>query len=268
MKTIFTMTLFISVLISQDLLTTYSNKEHKGEIVRVEEYYVFFQVEGSEFPNKIGKWTIKDIKRSDGSILDFPDITEMPLELMSDEKRKEVEKRREQERLVRKDCESKRLLQLMVIPIKDDYYGLTEEVETSLDSLCYTVQSNIEGLAYLDEKKISAENINDFHLISIGKEMKLDFILYGYTYIVEEPYKYSGNPSATAPTTETDLYSGGFLMEVFDYLILADIASTEDQKRANALSQAGTFLGFFIFKIDVKTGEKEILVNNSRFRKL
>ena len=145
----------------------------------------------------------------------------------------------------------------MVIPIKDDYYGLTEEVETSLDSLCYSVQDNVDGLAYLDDKKISGEDINDFHLTSIGKEMKLDFILYGYTYIVEEPFKYSGNPSATAPTTETDLYSGGFLMEVFDYLILADIASTEDQKRAAALSQAGTFLGFSLFQIDIITGEKK-----------
>ena len=262
MKKLLGLILFTSILISQDVLTTSSNKKYLGEVVRVEEYYVFFKLAGmaNNEIQKIPKWTIKNIRKGDGSLLDFPDVTEIPLELMSDEQREKFEKQenqREQERLVREKCESNRLLRFMVIPIKDDYYGLTEEVETSLDSLCYSVQDNVDGLAYLDEKKISGEDINDFHLTSIGKEMKLDFILYGYTYIVEEPFKYSGNPSATAPTTETDLYSGGFLMEVFDYLILADIASTEDQKRAAALSQAGTFLGFSLFQIDVITGEKK-----------
>jgi hypothetical protein len=287
MKMILAMTLFISVLISQDLLTTKSNKEWEGEVINEEKYYIFFRVKGNDFENKIPKWTIKDIKRSDGSVLAFPDITEVPFELMTPEqqelivqKREEErllrEQKREEERLLREQREKNSLFQFMVIPIKDDYYGLTEEVEASLDSMGYTVRDNIEALTYLDEKKICGDDINDLHLTSIGKKFELNFINYGYSYIVEEPFKYSPNIAATEEArirveNSRDASSG---MEVLaaalakDAKALAVVAAKEEAKLEKAANEAGTYLGLTLFQIDIISGEKKILINNPHYRKL
>ena len=276
MKMILAMTLFISVLISQDVLTTSTNKKYNGELVEEIDYYVFFKPEGSSVVQKIPKWTIKDIKRSDGSVLAFPDITEVPFELMTPEQQELIVQKREEERLLREQREKNSLFQFMVIPIKDDYYGLTEEVEASLDSMGYTVRDNIEALTYLDEKKICGDDINDLHLTSIGKKFELNFINYGYSYIVEEPFKYSPNIAATEEArirveNSRDASSG---MEVLaaalakDAKALAVVAAKEEAKLEKAANEAGTYLGLTLFQIDIISGEKKILINNPHYRKL
>jgi hypothetical protein len=313
MKKLLGLVLFTSILISQDVITTSSNVKHNGELVEEEEHFILFRMEGRSSINRMPKYTIDNIKKGDGSVLDFSDITEMPYEIMSLEQKRKFdreqrkqkeqreqerlireeqkeqerlirEKQREQERLIREKCEGKRLLRFMVIPIKDDFYGLTEEVESILYDSCFSVIDNIDGLAYLDEKKVRGEDINDFHLTSIGKDLKLNFILYGYTYTVEEPFKFAGNPSSTAVAQDLkEVYrqksqSGG--LGAFFYGDpslgssglygdpLSKSSVSEEGKRSRAAAEAGTYLGFTLFQIDINTGEKKILINNSRFRKL
>ncbi|MBF89741.1 MAG: hypothetical protein CMG75_08865 [Candidatus Marinimicrobia bacterium] len=274
MKMILTITLFISVLISQDVLTTNANKEYEGLLTEEDENYIWFKAKGKKVAQKMGKWTILQIKKKDGSLLDFSNITEMPLELMPKNLREKtletrrIKREKERAKKIKEQCDSNRLLQIMVIPIKDDYYALTEEIETSLDSLCYQVQDNIKGLAFLDEKKISTNNINDFHLASIGQALELNLIYYGYTYKVEEPFNYSATGTATAPYVPFVRNNQTVWEDMIDAIILTGVSMSESEKRSQAKAQSGTYLGFTLFQIDISTGEKKILINNSRFRKL
>jgi hypothetical protein len=200
-----------------------------------------------------------------GKIHSFSNFDEISSDLFKSEEELLAEK---EEQLIVEKCQSNSNIQFMVIPIKDDYYGLTEEVETLLDDSCYSVIDNIDGLAYLDEKKIRGEDINDFHLTSIGKKLKLNFVVYGFTYTVEEPFNYAGNPSATAPYVPLMGNNSTIFGDVVDALILGSVSATEERKRSQAAAEAGTYLGLNLFQIDINTGEKKILINNSRFKKL
>ena len=270
MKKLLGLILFTSILISQDVVTTVGNEEYKGLVTGIEGELIVFIRDNSKVAQKIPIKVVKEIKMLRmGKIHSFSNFYEIPSDLFkSYEEQLKIEK-----------CQSNSNLQFMVIPIKDDFYGLTEEVETSLDDSCYSVIDNIDGLAYLDEKKISGENINDFHLTSIGKDLKLNFILYGYTYTFEEPFKYAGNPTATAADLDRAqeiraLASsggplGGFKAGFYGSdKSLSRAANNEEAVRGRARAEAGTYLGFTLFQIDINTGEKKILVNNSRFRKL
>jgi hypothetical protein len=264
MNKLLTLLVLINFVSAQDIVTYEDGTEYKGKVVERKNYEVVFLPEGAKYPQTIPVWKIINIKMADGTILDFSFITEKPESLLDAEKiLAEAE-----EKAIKEKCESNSKLKFMVIPIKDDFYGLTEEVETSLDALCYPVQDNIEGLAYLDEKKIRGEDINDFHLTSIGKKLKLNFVVYGFTYTVEEPFNYAGNPSATAPYVPLMGNNSTIFGDVVDALILGSVSATEERKRSQAAAEAGTYLGLNLFQIDINTGEKKILINNSRFKKL
>ena len=277
MKKLLDLVLFTSILISQDVVTTVSNEEYKGLVTGIEEEFIVFIRDNSKVAQKIPIKVVKEIKMLRmGKIHSFSNFDEISSDLFKSEEELLAEK---EEQLIVEKCQSNLNIRFMVIPIKDDYYGLTEEVETLLDDSCYSVIDNIDGLAYLDEKKIRGEDINDFHLTSIGKDLKLNFILYGYTYTFEEPFKYAGNPTATAAdldrAQETRALAssggtlGGFKAGFYgNDKSLSRAANYEEAVRGRATAEAGTYLGFTLFQIDIKTGEKKILLNNSRYRKL
>ena len=265
MKKILCLISLSSILLSQDTLTAVGNVQYNGKVIEVREYQVVFLPDGATTPQVVPKWNIISIQMSDGTVLDYSDVTEVPEKMLSEE----AQKRLARERAIKEQCESNAKLKFMVIPFKDDYYGITEEIESYLDSLCYSVQDNFGGLEYLSNQKVSGDDINDFHLISIGKELKLNFVVYGYTYTVEEPFNYAGNPSATAPFVPLISRSENTLFDaLLNTLILSGVSAAEEKMRSQASSESGTYLGVTFFQIDVNTGEKKFIVNNSRARKL
>ena len=256
---------FSDITENPDVLTSVGNAQYNGKVIEVRENQIVFLPEGATNPQVIPKWNIISIQMSDGTVLDYSDFTKIPAKMMSEEEQKRIARERE----IKEQCESNSKLKFMVIPFKDDYYAVTEEIESYLDTLCYSVQDNFAGLEYLSNQKVSGDDINDFHLISIGKELKLNFVVYGYTYTVEEPFNYAGNPSATAPFVPLISRSENTLFDaLLNTLILSGVSAAEEKMRSQASSESGTYLGVTFFQIDVNTGEKKFIVNNSRARKL
>ena len=95
----------------------------------------------------------------------------------------------------------------MVLPLKDDYYGLSEDVVTYLDKACYSIVNNIKGLEYFSKQGKELAVINDYDLITLANTKQLDLIVYGYTYKVEEPFKYA--PLSGESMTRSEIESAG-----------------------------------------------------------
>ena len=55
------------------------------------------------------------------------------------------------------------------MPIMDDFYGISSEIEKTLDSVCYDISTNSKGLKYLQDNNIKLDELNDYHLETISK---------------------------------------------------------------------------------------------------
>ena len=61
-------------------------------------------------------------------------------------------------------------ISVLVLPIKDDFYGFTEDIEeTMAKDGCYNIFSNETALEFLYNENIQLQNINDFLIGKIGR---------------------------------------------------------------------------------------------------
>ena len=82
---------------------------------------------------------------------------------------------------IKAQCEQNSTVKVMILPFRDDFYGLTEDVENIMSAEgCYNVIPNEKGLEYIFNNNLVLENLNDFTLKNIGKSFDVDYIIYGY----------------------------------------------------------------------------------------
>ena len=117
---------------------------------------------------------IDNIKLSDGLIVDLELITKN----MSAEGRKKYNEALNISRL-KQLCEEKKGVKVLVMPINDDFYGMTEIIEENHDSLCYTIIDNKLGLNYLHKENVSLGDINDYYLLEAGRSAGANIVFYG-----------------------------------------------------------------------------------------
>ena len=180
--------------------------------------------------------------------------------------------RKQKQNLIRKQmqeqCEDNKSISVLVLPIKDDFYGFTEDIEeTMATDGCYNIFSNETALEFLYNENIQLQNINDFLIGKIGRTVGVDYILYGYASEYDIPYKYAAVGSDQSiqrvAAYNPDDYMTNLLISINNWSATAN----EIRMRTLASSAAGTYITLTYYSIDIKTGGKKFLTKNKTMMK-
>ena len=180
--------------------------------------------------------------------------------------------RNQKQNLIRKQmqeqCEDNKSISVLVLPIKDDFYGFTEDIEeTMATDGCYNIFSNETALEFLYNENIQLQNINDFLIGKIGRTVGVDYIIYGYASEYDIPYKYAAVGSDQSiqrvAAYNPDDYMTNLLISINNWSATAN----EIRMRTLASSAAGTYITLTYYSIDIKTGGKKFLTKNKTMMK-
>jgi len=163
-------------------------------------------------------------------------------------------------------CENNSESSVIILPFKDDFYGLRENVESYYDSICFIVSDHIKVMGYLDKNKLELEKINEYHLSQMIEHFNVDYIIHGYTYRVDVPYRFS---STSIDPTTTLLYSdwGDYTTVVNGLLSLAYI-DAENKARSNAIIKSGSYVNITLYSFDKKSKIKKFIILNKPILKV
>ena len=242
---------------SNDILITTKGDELRGSWLSTREEHVSFIKKGDTNASLIPKNTIKSITLTRGGVVDLSIITYK----MSEE---ELD-----EHLLKQKCDENKQLRVLVIPIKDDIYGISPMIEENYDSLCYNVVKNISALEYFHKENISLDEINDYHLINAGQAVSANIVIYGYAYTFNVPYKYSpisSDPLAVTTLWETDYDSPWNTL--FKSLTRTMVIGGQKSKRGQAISAAGSYVNLTYFTLNIDTGKKIFILKNKTIMKV
>ena len=273
-KYLLTFSILSSIGLCQDVLILKNGIPYEGEWIKNEDGGVHFKpkvdmnkpkqekkekkkVEPNKGVQKIPKATVAKIKLSNGVTI-TPDDTGSRDELL--------------EKQLKENCEKNSSIKVMVMQIKDDFYGLTDEVMTDLGTACYIVENNYSGFEYLEKNKIDNEDINDYHLLSIGKANNLDFIFFGYSYRIEEPFKYVADPSQLNPYNPREFLTndndwGAVLTNAVVAFNRKAIQNYENERRMQYELESGNYVYGTLYSIEISTGIKSYWFKNERLLK-
>ena len=169
---------------------------------------------------------------------------------------------------MKEQCEDNKAISVLVLPIKDDFYGFTEDIEeTMATDGCYNIFSNETALEFLYNENIQLQNINDFLIGKIGRTVGVDYIIYGYASEYDIPYKYAAVGSDQSiqrvAAYNPDDYMTNLLISINNWSATAN----EIRMRTLASSAAGTYITLTYYSIDIKTGGKKFLTKNKTMMK-
>lgn len=170
---------------------------------------------------------------------------------------------------IEKMCESNKTVRVLILPFKGDFYGLSQMIEENYDSLCYNMVENIGALEYLHKESIKLNEINDYHLLNIGKAFSVDIIIYGYAYTINVPYKYSpitSDPLAVSTLWESDYDSPYNIL--LKSLTRSIIVGGQQKERREAISEAGNYVNLTYFALKINTGKKIFVLKNRTIMKI
>lgn len=167
-------------------------------------------------------------------------------------------------------CEKNKSIKLMVLPIQNDYYGLTEDIEAIMKKdACYDLISNEIGLEYLHNNKIDLNNVNDFLVKKVGANTGVDIIIHGYASEYNVPYRYS-SVSSDQSVQRVSNYRYDSEEWITDLMITINnwaVTKTELKLREYASKSSGTYITITYYSIDIKSGEKKFLNKNQTVMK-
>jgi|TARA_B110000438_G_C15592982_1_gene554700 hypothetical protein len=256
MKNIISMLLLISSVSSQHIvkLKKVSINQYlkgKAEIVEADKTVRLKTSSGMKF---LDISTIREISEKNGTII-------WTFEEYNDRMTKEAFKVL---------CETNKDKKLLFISLKDDLFGLSDELHSFYDSTCYKITDRYEALEYFEKNKIQNKDINDYHLLNAGKNFEVDFVITGYVYQFDVPFKYS--PTTTDPNSilgQIDYDDKYFNFENITKKMFASYnVYSQKNNRDEAISLAGSYVNLTLFVINVKTGKKEFLMKNKTVLKL
>ena len=99
-------------------------------------------------------------------------------------------------------------------------------------------------------------------MLKVGKEFGADYVVSGYVYTVNIPFKYS--PTTTDPVPIFTQNNDDLTAQIFTSLFVYG----QKSEREAAIVAAGTYVNVTLFIIHTKTGEKEFLLKNKRVLKI
>jgi len=315
-RKILVLTLFFQILYSNDYIKLLSGKESYGILEKVQETSILFKIEGSDFAQRIPLEIIVELKLEDGSVPDW---------FIEIEKKNKIEyekKVRLEERVLKiiekrfnvsldvnnpddaqfilqqklefdyypEECLSNSNLNVVIIDIDDDKYGVTSSLKQNYILNCFNIVDNYEVYEFIHENDFLYK-FDDYILRKIGKNFNADIIVYGYSYLVKYDPVNKINPLDVAKLTqnknevkiindrEENIFGGvnrgGVstgatamdLTTVFDNIAKSGL-KRNIQKNLQSLDEAGTYIYLTAFEIDISTGFKSFTSSNEVFSKI
>jgi hypothetical protein len=164
-------------------------------------------------------------------------------------------------------CDKNKNTKLLFVNLKDDVFGISDELYSLYDSTCFIMLDNYSILGFFDKNKLNRKEINDFHLMNAARELGADLIISGYAYQFNVPFKYA--PTTSDANTILAPVNDNFSWESLGRQLMG-AATVYGQKkdRAVAIMNAGVYVNITLFAIDVKTGEKKFMMKNRTILKV
>ena len=242
MKRFLPLLILSGLLFGQDVLITLSGKVWIGEYLgEKDEKSLLFKTSGNK-PTPVLKSTIKEVKSENGEL---------------------------KWSYLWIDREKNKGIKVLVMPFKDDLYGITELVEENNDSLGYTIIDNSLGLKYLHKENVSMDDINDFNLQEAGKSVGANIVIYGYAYTYQVPFKYSATTSDAISVGELwQNRNNDLWIDMFNAIGKTLVVGEQYDERNMAISQAGTYVNLTYFALNLETGKKMFIVRNKTVLKV
>ena len=106
------------------------------------------------------------------------------------------------------------------------------------------------------QSNISINDLNEYHLVNIGKSANVDYVIHGYTYRYDVPFNYASidDPEYVKPAVGKDFF-GSFLHSMRTW----SVYNEELTRRSIAASEVGSYVGLTYYSIDIHTGSKLFL---------
>ena len=164
-------------------------------------------------------------------------------------------------------CKKNSEISIVMMPISNDFYGLSDLLNNEFDSVCFDIKSNMDGLKYLDSKNLLSESINDFHLNEIGKNSNVDYVSHGFAYTIDVPNKSSQTSVATG-LAASSIWRSDNLTSLFESLPSAISHYGNVKNQSMIAEQAGTYLLVTYYLYNMRTGKKEFVYQNTIIKKL
>tara|TARA_B100001094_G_C17795074_1_gene606282 strand:- start:47 stop:700 length:654 start_codon:yes stop_codon:yes gene_type:complete len=168
---------------------------------------------------------------------------------------------------VERNCKTNSKFSLMMMPINNDFYGVSDVFITEFDSACYNIKSNMEGLKYLDSKNLRSSDLSDYHLKTIGETQNVDYVSHGFAYTIEVPNK-SSEQSAALGIAASSFGGSNDFSSLIESLPSAIAHFSDVNNQRKLASEAGTYLVVTYYFYDVKSGIKKYIYNNAIIKKL
>ena len=255
-----------------DTLVYKNGRKDVGKYLKAVGKNVDFKIQGYPKERRIAKNDIESIKVGYCGYVDLEtDKIIDPCEL--EELKKEQEKKnREQEKIKIEQCNSNKETKLIILPLNNDKYGITQKYINQLNSLCYQVVNNYYALEYFKKNNITPNNLNDYDIIQMAKALKVDNVLFGDLYIIEEPFKYA--PLSGESMTRSEIESAGRALrgKQDDFLQALNTGLSQLNKQENerieksmlglARAAAGTYLYETIYYINPNTMKRSYVRTN------
>ena len=167
----------------------------------------------------------------------------------------------------KKDCEKNSDISIIMMPVSNDFYGVSEFLNNEFSTACFDIRSNMNGLKYLDTKKLLPENINDFHLSEIGISGEVDYVAHGFAYTINIPNKSSPTSVASGLIASSNLATGD--LTSFIDALPSTFSALSNVKHQNMLAEkAGTYLLVTYYFYNMATGKKEFIYQNTIIQNL
>ena len=235
-------------------------------------------IESVEIPNPEGKVTFNDskeqlsVKTSAGmKFLNYKDVIKV-----FDKNKKVYWTYQEflikkQEKLFREQCAKNTSVKIAILDLSDDIYGVSDDLNNYYDSLCYDITDRMSVLEYLDKNNYNFKDLSDFQLQKIGSALGVDFIINGYVYKYDVPFRYGSATQMNKSFDEIN-FSKRVLDWDFQEIIYAWGEAVQEGKqlsmRQRAVNESGSYINITLYSLDIKTGNTKFIMKNKTVKKI
>ena len=179
MKKYLFIVLLVGVCFGQDIIK-YDGKELKGQYVSHDHKTIKFIFEdrknASEFP--FDRKRLEFILLSNGDFVELRTPEEIAKELAITKKFK-----------IAKKCDGNKNIKVSIIPLKNDKWAITKNLEEDLVTACFNVETSYARVfKYFNDKNIKISDINDAHILKAQKDLGIDRLMFGNVEKIDNNY--------------------------------------------------------------------------------
>ena len=177
---------------------------------------------------------------------------------------------KKQQRLFSEQCAKNTSIKIAILDLSGDLYGVSDDINTYYDSLCYDIVDRMSVLEHIEKNNINDKNLNDYQIKKIGTALGVDYIIRGYAYRYDVPFRYG---SATQMNANRNELGWNYDNEI-DWLkvIYGWGERLQENKqismREKAINEAGSYIAITLYSLNIKNGETKFIMKNNTVKKI